>query len=464
MSAKLISNENNKAVYELEIAWDDFYQATEKVYRNMKGRVQIPGFRKGHAPRKIIEANYGKEVFYEDALNDILPDAIRDAVKELDLEPIGKPDIEEIKLEASQPLVFKVETELRPHPVLADFRGMEVERIKVNVSEEEVQSVITSEQDKNAVLKPVEGRPAQEKDIVKIDYVGTMNGEAFEGGSQEGAQLTIGAHQFIPGFEEQLVGHSKGEEFDISVTFPAGYQAKELAGKGAIFHVKMNEILEKELPEINDDFAQDVSEFDTLEEYKKDIQRKLTEEREGQAKSALETAAVRKLVELSGIEPPRSMIETEIDHSMSGLLNQLSSMGLTLDQYMEYIGSDLASVRKQFEPMAQLKISGDLALQSLVEQEKIDATEEELDQEILSMAERYGAKDLDDFVKKVRESGDAPYFKETLLKKKALDLLMENIKAVDPKEMPEESEESGEAEKSEDSEKPEEAKTPEEPQ
>lgn len=456
MSAKLISNENNKAVYELEISWEDFYQATEKVYRAMKSKVQIAGFRKGHAPRKIIEANYGKEVFYEDALNDILPDAIRDAVKALELEPIGKPDIEEVKLEEGQPVLFKVETELRPHPVLADFKGMEVERVKINVSEEEIQSVLSSEQDKNAVLRPVEDRPVKEKDIVRIDYVGTIDGEAFEGGSQEGAQLTIGAHQFIPGFEEQIVGHSAGEEFDLSVTFPQGYQAHELAGKDAIFHIKLHEIHEKDLPELNDEFAQDVSEFDTLEEYREDIRKKLTEEREEQAKSALETAAVRKLVEISGIEPPKSMIETEIDHSMSGLLSQLSSMGLTLDQYLQYIDSDLETVRKQFEPMAQLKISGDLALQSLVEQEKIDATEEEVDQEIKTMAERYGAKDLEDFIQKVHESGDSPYFKETLLKKKALDFLMEQIRPVDPPEPAEEkkAEESGQPEETE---KPEES-------
>lgn len=433
MSAKLISNENNKAVYEIEIAWDDFYQATDRVYRQMRGQIQIPGFRKGHAPRKIVEANYGKGIFYDDALNDLLPNAIRDAIKELDLEAIGKPQIEDIEINEKEPLIVKVENELRPHPELADFKGMEVEKVNIEISDAEVDSVINAEQDKNAVLIPIEDRPAQEKDVVKLDYTGTIDGEAFEGGSQEDAKIVIGSHQFIPGFEEQIVGHSAGEEFDINVTFPENYQASDLAGKEAVFHIKLNEVFEKELPELDDEFAQDVSEFDTLEEYKDDVRENLKKQKEDQAKAAVETNAVRKLVEISEIEAPKSMVETEVDHSMTGLINQLNQMGLSLDQYMKYTGQDMDSLRKQYEPMAELRVTGDLALQSLVEQEEIDATEEEVDEEIKEMGKSYGSKDLDDFVKKVRENGDEKFFKNNLLKKKALEFLMDNVKLVEPK-------------------------------
>ncbi len=433
MTAKLISNENNKATYTVELDWKKFEDEVEKAYKRLRGRFQIPGFRKGKAPRKLIEANYGPEVFYEDALNGALPELLEKASKELQLKPIGRPDIDLEDMDEGKPIVIKVTTELRPVPELGDYKSIEVEKQEVKVSDEDVENEVKREQEKNAVVQPVEDRPAKDGDKVNIDYSGSVDGVKFDGGTAQGQDLTLGSGQFIPGFEEQVEGHSIGEEFDINVKFPEDYHSKDLAGKDAVFTVKINSISEKEIPEADDDFAQDVSEFDTIAEYKDSIRKKLEESAQEAAKANMENAAIEELINISKVDLPQALIDEQVDVEIRNMANQLSQMGIGLDQYLKYTGGDLEALKAQKLPLAKMRLSGDLVLESLIAEQKIDATEEEVEKKIRELAGVYGAKDEDKFLEEVKAMGSRDMFKEDLLKHKAIDYLMSQVKLVDPK-------------------------------
>lgn len=431
MTAVLVSKENDKAVFTEEVSPEEFEQAVQNVYNKVKGRFAIPGFRKGKAPRKIIEANYGKGVFYEDALNDLLPSVIERAVAALELEPIGTPDVDVKEMEEGKPIVFEITTDLMPHPTLGDYKSIEVLKKDDSVSDEEVDAVVEQEQKKNGVQTPVEDRAAQDGDTATIDFEGFLGDEAFEGGRGEDYELVLGSGTFIPGFEEQVVGHKPGESFDVNVTFPEEYGAEDLAGKDVTFKVTLHELNVMELPELDDEFAKDVSEFDTLDEYKNSIREKLQADRQKSQRAQSENEAIERLIRISEVNVPHSMVDDQVENEVRDMANQLSQMGMTMDQYLEYSGGNLDALRMQMHPQAERRVAGDLVLKSLIEAESIDATKEEVDEEIRSLAEQYGAKDVEDFAKKVYEYGNEGMVKEDLLKKKAIDKLMEYVTYVD---------------------------------
>lgn len=446
--AKLQSHEDNRAVYTFEIAWDLFDKEVNKVYNKNKNRFQIHGFRKGKATRKIIEMNYGEGVFYEDALNNLLPEYIESASKELELEPIGRPDVDVKKLEKKETIEIEVSTDTKPHPTLADYKGMEVERHPVTVEEAEVDQVISSEQQKNAVIRPVE-RAAKEGDTVQIDYAGSVDGVAFEGGTAEKQQLELGSGSFIPGFEEQIVGHKAGESFDVNVTFPEKYHAEDLAGKDAVFAVVLHEVQEKDIPEADDDFAQDVSEYDTMKEYRDAIHKDLQEKAEERDLNRRQNDALAKLAEISDVKVPQSMIDDQVEVEIRNMANQLQQMGLSFDQYLQYSGQSIDMMRANYTPMARARVAGDLVLGSLVEEQKFEATEEEIADEMKEIAQTYGAQDPEDFIRRMKEMNQEELVADDIRKKKALDYLLEQVKWVDaPEETKEDTDETKKDEKS----------------
>lgn len=446
--AKLQSHEDNRAVYTFEIAWDLFDKEVNKVYNKNKNRFQIHGFRKGKATRKIIEMNYGEGVFYEDALNNLLPEYIESASKELELEPIGRPDVDVKKLEKKETIEIEVSTDTKPHPTLADYKGMEVERHPVTVEEAEVDQVISSEQQKNAVIRPVE-RAAKEGDTVQIDYAGSVDGVAFEGGTAEKQQLELGSGSFIPGFEEQIVGHKAGESFDVNVTFPEKYHAEDLAGKDAVFAVVLHEVQEKDIPEADDDFAQDVSEYDTMKEYRDAIHKDLQEKAEERDLNRRQNDALAKLAEISDVKVPQSMIDDQVEVEIRNMANQLQQMGLSFDQYLQYSGQSIDMMRANYTPMARARVAGDLVLGSLVEEQKFEATEEEIADEMKEIAQTYGAQDPEDFIRRMKEMNQEELVADDIRKKKALDYLLEQVKWVDaPEETKEDTDETKKDDKS----------------
>lgn len=440
MTTELLSHENDKATYTTQVDWKTFEEAVEDVYRRNKNRFQIPGFRKGHAPRKIIEINYGEGIFYEDALNQVLPAAIEEAMKELELEPIGQPDVDVKDFEKGDPITFEITTETMPHPELGDYKTIEVEERKITVEDEQVDSVIEGERTKNAVLVQVDDRPAQEGDEVTLDYSGSVGGEVFEGGTAEDQKLELGSNSFIPGFEDQVIGHSVGEEFDIDVTFPEDYGAEELAGKEAVFHIMLKEIAVKEVPELNDDFAQDVSEFDTLDEYRDSVRKDLEEKQAQTNRADQENQAIQKLIEISDVHVPEVMIEEQVDSEIRDMAQQIQQLGIGMEQYLEYTGSSMEQLREQYRGLAETRVAGDLVLTSLIEEQDIQASEEELDAELARLGELYGAQDTEDFKKRVKEVGNDVLIAEDLKKKKAIDFLMEQVTFVEAKEEPVEDE------------------------
>lgn len=449
MTAKLLSKENGKAVYTLEIAHEDIEPFMNEAYKKLRGRFQIPGFRKGKAPRKIIEANYGKGIFFEEGLNDMLPQEIDKATKELGLEPVGQPDIDLKEMDEEKPIVLEVTTDLLPHPELGDLSTIQVVKRPVEVKDDQVEDVLKREQEKNAVLEPIEDRPVQDGDTVNIDYEGSIDGVPFEGGKDQGHDLEIGSGSFIPGFEDQIIGHEKGEEFDVNVTFPEEYHAEDLAGKEAVFHVVLNDIHEKQVPELDDDFAQDVSEYDTLEDYKASVRKDLEKRAEDAAKADHENQAIQGLVDISTFDLPDSMVDEQVEIEVRNMANQVGQMGITLDQYLQYTGMDLDGFRAQQRPMATLRLSGDLCLQALVDKIQPEVSEEELNEELKKIGEAYGAKDTDDFIKKVKELGNEKLVEEDVKKRKAIDHLMDQVQYVDEKDQKKEEEKKADPEENE---------------
>lgn len=434
--AKLVSHENDLAVYTTEIAWDTFNKAVNTVYKKNRGRYRVPGFRQGKAPRNIIEMNYGNTVFYEDALNAVLPEVLSEAAKELELEPIGQPDLEIKKIEKNEDLQIEVSQQTMPHPALGEYKGMQVVRTSADVEEAEVDKVIDREREKNAVMNPVD-RAAQNGDTVEIDYSGSIDGVKFDGGTAEKQTLELGSGHFIPGFEEQVVGHAPGESFDINVTFPEDYQAKDLAGKEAIFAIVLHEVREKELPALDDDFAQDVSEYDTMDAYRASVREHLKAHAAEDATTKNQNAVIEKLVEVSGITAPKVLVDEQVEVEIRNFANQLGQMGLSLDGYMQYTNATIDLLRQQHEPTARRRVEGDLALASLVREQKIEATAEEIDAEMQELGQTYGAKDPEDFIKRMKEMGQDELVADDVRKKKALDYLMEQVEWVDqPAEEP----------------------------
>lgn len=428
MSAVLVSKEKNRAVFTVELPSEKLEEAIQKAYLKNKSRFSLPGFRKGHVPRKILEMNYGVEIFFEDAVNMLLPDAYEEAVEELELEPVAQPEVDVDELEKGSPVKFKFEVDVRPEVELGDYSNLEAEVNKYEVTDEDISRVIDRERDQNSRIISVEDRAVKDGDIVNIDFVGKLDGEEFPGGDAEGYELVIGSGAFIPGFEEQIIGKEIGQEFDVDVVFPEEYHDESLAGKNVIFEVKLNSIQEKELPELDDEFVKDISEFDTLEEYKNNVKIDLEEELKKQAEVEKENKAVEALMDVMKVDIPESMIDMEVDREYQNFLYRVQGMGLTLDQYFAIANSDEEKTREELRPASEKKVKGELALDEFIVKENIEATDEEIDKEISELAKQYELKDVDSFKETLKESGDLDFITNTVKRRKAVEKLVEMVK------------------------------------
>ncbi|RBP37612.1 trigger factor [Garciella nitratireducens] len=428
MSSKVEKIENNVASLEIKVSPEDFGKAMQRAYKKNVKRFNIPGFRKGKAPMKVIELHYGEGVFYEDAFDFVFPDAYKAAIEENKLEPVAQPDIDIETISKKEGLVIKAEVAIKPEITLGEYKGIEVQKREVNVTEEDVQKELEKMQDQNARLITVEDRPVKEGDITIIDFKGYVNGETFEGGEGTNYSLEIGSGQFIPGFEEQLIGAEKGKDIKVEVTFPEEYHVKELAGENAIFEVKINEIKEKEVPALDDEFAKDVSEFDTLEELKQDIKKNLEEKQEHQIKHEMEEAIIEKIVENAQMVIPDAMIEEEVQRTLNQFDYQLRNQGITLEDYFKYTNIDEKEFKEGLKDDAKKKIETELTLEKIIEVEKIEATEKEIEKELENMAKQYNQE-----VDKLKETlGDSQmeYIEDIIKRRKCIAFLVENSKTI----------------------------------
>lgn len=389
MSLQVEKLEKNMAKLTIEVSAEDLDKAMEKAYQKQKSRISLPGFRKGKAPRKMIESMYGKGVFMEDAVNSLVPQEYTKALGECDLEIVSQPEINVTQMEPGKALIFTADVAVKPEVTLGDYKGVEVPKSEIAVTDEEVDAEVKKEQDKNARTVAVEDRAAANGDITTIDFEGFVDGVAFEGGKGTDYALTLGSGTFIPGFEDQLVGANTGDHVEVKVTFPEEYQAKELAGKEAVFQCDVKKIETKEVPELDDEFAKDVSEFDTLAEYKEDVKKKLTEKKEKEARTAKENAAVDKAIENAQMDIPELMTKTECRQMMDDFSRRMQQQGLSMEQYFQFTGQSMDKMMEDMKPQALKRIQTRLVLEKIAEVENIQPTEEEVNEEISKMAEMY---------------------------------------------------------------------------
>ena len=389
MSLQVEKLEKNMAKLTIEFSAQELEAAIQSAYQKNKSRISVPGFRKGKVPRQMIEKMYGKEIFYEDAANALIPGAYDKAMEECEESIVSSPKIEVVQIEAGKPFIFTAEVALKPEVKLGKYKGVKVDKEVITVTEEEVAAEIEKERENNARTIEVEGRAVEDGDIATIDFEGFVDGVAFEGGKGENYPLTIGSGSFIPGFEEQLIGKNKDEEVDVNVTFPEDYHAEELKGKEALFKVTVKEVKTKELPEVDDEFAAEVSEFETLAEYKEDIRKKLTEKKEKEARNAKEEAVITAIIEDSAMEIPDAMLETQQRQIVDEFTQRLQMQGISLEQYFQFTGLDAEKMLEQAKPQADRRIKSRLVLEAIVAAEKITVSDEDYEKEIERMAEVY---------------------------------------------------------------------------
>ena len=389
MSVQVEKLEKNMAKLTIEVSADEFDAAIEQAYQKDKKKISLPGFRKGKAPRKMIEKMYGTGVFYEDAANIVIPKAYSEAAKECGEEIVSQPEISVTQIGAGQPFIFTAEVALKPAVTLGDYKGVEVEKTPVEVSEEEVDKEVDKERENNSRTIDVDDRAVEKGDMIKLNFEGFVDGTPFEGGKAEDYSLTIGSGSFIPGFEDQLIGAKIGEEVEVNVTFPEEYHAAELKGKPAVFKCTVNEIKVKELPEADDEFAKDVSEFDTLAEYKDDIRAKLLEKKTADAKREKQNKTVAKAVENATMEIPEAMITEQVRRMADDFARRLQSQGLSMDQYMQFTGLTMDALAQQMRPEALKRIQNSLVLEAIAKAENIEVSDEKVNEEIEKMAAAY---------------------------------------------------------------------------
>lgn len=389
MSVQVEKLEKSMAKLTIEVDSDQFNAAIEQAYQKSKGKIAMPGFRKGKAPKAMIEKMYGAGVFYEDAANILIPDAYENAAKESELDIVSQPEIDVVQIEKGQNFIFTATVAVKPEVTLGKYKGIEVEKKTAEVTEEEITAEIDKARESNSRMITIDDRAAQDGDTVVIDFDGYVDGEQFEGGYAEDHNLVLGSHSFIDGFEDQLVGKNIGDEVDVNVTFPENYHAEELQGKPAVFKVKIKEIKVKELPELDDEFAQDVSDFDTLEEYKEDVEKKLLENKEAALSREKEEEVIRQIIEDATMEIPDQMVETQSRQMMQEFAQRIQAQGLSLEQYMQFSGTTPQMMQEEVRPQALLRIQSRLVLEAVVAAENIEATEEEVAGELENMASMY---------------------------------------------------------------------------
>ncbi len=426
MSVKVEKLEKNMAKLTIEVPAEEMEKATEAAYQKNKNSMSVPGFRKGKVPRAMIEKMYGKGVFLEEAANSVIPGAYEKAYDECGEEIVSSPEIDVVTLEAGQPFVFTATVALKPEVTLGKYKGVKIDKVDAEVTEEEINAVIEKERENNSRTKSVEGRPVQDKDTAVIDFEGFVDGEAFEGGKGENYDLVIGSHSFIDTFEEQLIGKNAGEEVEVNVTFPEEYHAKELAGKPALFKVTIKDIKEKELPELDDEFASEVSEFDTLDEYKADVKKNLVEKKEADAKNQKEMAAIEAVIADAAMEIPDAYVQTVQRQMVDEFAQRIQMQGLSMEQYLKLTGSNIAMMEEQIKPQALKRIQSRLVLEAVVEAEKIETSEEDFEKEVARLAEAY-KMETDQVKEMIGEKGKEEIMKD-LAVTKAAEFVTENAK------------------------------------
>ncbi|MDE6701374.1 MAG: trigger factor, partial [Acetatifactor sp.] len=426
MSLQVEKLEKGMAKLTIEVSAEELDKAIDNAYRQNRNRISIPGFRKGKAPRKMIEQMYGKEIFYEDAANELIPVAYEKAYDECSEDIVSAPKVDVVQLEAGKPFIFTAEVALKPEVTLGKYKGVKVPAADLTVTEEEVDKEIERERDTNARTVNVEDRAVKDGDMTVIDFEGFVDGVAFEGGKGENYPLTIGSGQFIPGFEEALIGAELNAQVDVNVTFPEDYQAEELAGKPAVFKCTVKEIKEKLLPELDDEFASEVSEFDTMAEYREDVKKKLADKKAAAAKDAKEEAAVDAVIEDAKMEIPDAMLDTQQRQMVDEFSQRIQSQGLSMEQYMQFTGMTPAMLLEQVRPQALKRIQSRLVLEAVAAAEKMEVSEEEFEEELKTMGEVYQMEP--DKVKELLGENGAKQVREDLCIKKAVEFVVEHAK------------------------------------
>ncbi|MFW5433682.1 trigger factor [Paenibacillus apiarius] len=419
--------ENNVGVLEVEVNADRVTEALDQAFKKVSKRANVPGFRKGRVPRPIFEAKYGVESLYQEAIDIMLPEAYTQAVKETEIKPVDQPEIEVEQIGKGQTFKFKAKVTVKPEVKLGDYKGLEVEKQEVEVTDEELSAELTRMQERHAELVIVDEDTAATGDSVVIDFEGFVEGEAFEGGKAERYTLELGSNSFIPGFEEQLVGLGTGDFKDVEVTFPEHYHAENLAGKPAVFKVKVHEIKRKQLPKLDDEFAKDVSEFETLDEYKADLQKQLQERKEREAESAREAAVVEKAAQNAEVEIPHAMIESEIQHMVKDLDNRLRMQGMNIDMFLTLSGQTIADLREQMQKEANTRVKNNLVLEQIAKEENVSISDEELQEELEKMAQAY-QRSAEEIRTILENNGTIDNLREEAAIRKTIKFLVDNSK------------------------------------
>lgn len=426
MSLQVEKLEKNMAKLTIEVSAEELEKALESAYQKNKNKMSIPGFRKGKVPRKMIEQMYGAAVFYEDAANEIIPDAYEKALAECSEEVVSSPTIDVVQIEKGKPFIFTAEVALKPEVTLGKYKGVKVEKTEVTVTEEEIAAQIEKERENSARTITVTDRAVKDGDITTLDFEGFVDGVPFEGGKGGDYPLTIGSGSFIPGFEEQLIGAEIGKETEVNVTFPADYHSADLAGKAAVFKCTVKEIKEKELPELDDEFASEVSTFDTLPEYKEDVKKTLEQQKADAAKSAKEEAVIGAVIEDAKMEIPDAMVETEQRQMVDEFAQRMQMQGLTMEQYMQFTGTNPQMLLEQAKPQALKRIQSRLVLEAVAKEENLAADDAEYEAEIKDMAEKYQMEP--DKIKEMLGERGSRQVREDLAIRKAVDFLVEHAK------------------------------------
>lgn len=426
MSLQVEKLENNTAKLTIEVEASKFDKAIQKAYQKNKNKFNIPGFRKGKVPYAMVEKMYGAAVFYEDAANELISGAYAQAAEESGLEIVARPEINVTQIEKGKPFIFEAEVTTKPEVKLGKYKGIKVEKADVTVTDEEVAEELDKVKEQNARLVAADDKAVEDGDQTTIDFEGFVDGIAFEGGKGEDYPLTIGSHSFIDTFEEQLIGKKVGEEVEVNVTFPENYQAKELAGKPAMFKVTIKEIKVKEYPELDDDFAQDVSEFDTLDEYKEDIKKNLTEKKEKEAEAEKESKVIEAIVNDAEMDIPEKMVEAQAEQMLEEFAQNIAMQGISFEQYLQFTGATVDQMKEQVKPQAQARVESSLVLEAVVKAENIEATEEEVEEEIKEMAGRYNMEA--DKLKGLLTDSDKENLKKDICARKAAKFVVDEAK------------------------------------
>ena len=427
MSVQVEKLEKNMAKLTIEVSAAEFEKALEDAFLKNKNKISVPGFRKGKVPRQMVEKMYGPEIFYEDAANALIPDAYSKALDECEEDIVSSPEIDVTQIEKGKSFIFTATVALKPEVKLGKYKGVKVEAAEVTVTDEEVDAKIEKERENNARTIEVTDRPVKDGDMTVLDFEGFVDGVAFDGGKGENYPLTIGSGAFIPGFEEQLVGAEIGKEVEVNVTFPEDYQAEELKGKAAVFKCTIKEIKEKELPALDDEFASEVSEFDTLEEYKKDVKETLTIEKEKAAREAKEAAVIDAIIADSDMDIPEAMVTTQQKQMIDEFAQRMQMQGLSMEQYFQFTGATLDKMMEQVKPQAETRIKSRLVLEAVAAKEGIEATEEDYEEEIKTMAEVYQMEP--DKIKEMLPEKSVKGIREDIAVKKAAEFVVNNAKA-----------------------------------